>query len=327
MVLERRGGPLVPREGPVPVAGPGQVLIEVSACGVCRTDLHLLDGELPHIHYPRVPGHQVVGRILTRGPGVTHVNEGQRVGLPWLGHTCGTCEYCAAGRENLCDAARFTGYQLDGGYATHCLAHADFVLPLPEGFADLDVAPLLCAGLIGWRCLRQCGDAHRIGLYGFGAAAHVIAQVAHWQGREFYAFTRPGDGAAQALALRLGAAWTGGSRDVPPVALDAAVIFAADGALVPIALAAVRKGGTVVCGGIHMSDIPSFRYERLWGERRLQSVANLTRQDGREFLELAPRVPLHPQVTVYPLERANEALADLRAGRFTGAAVLRMAAA
>jgi propanol-preferring alcohol dehydrogenase len=262
------------------------------------------------------------------------------VGLPWLGHTCGACAYCAGGHENLCDAAQFTGYQLDGGYATHCLGFADFVLPLPDppstglragpstglraGFGDLEIAPLLCAGLIGYRCLRQCGEVRRIGLYGFGAAAHVIAQVARWQGREILAFTRPGDAAAQAFARELGAAWAGGSDQPPPAPLDAAIIFAADGALVPVALAAVRKGGTVVCGGIHMSDIPSFPYARLWGERRVQSVANLTRQDGREFLEIAPRVPVRTHVTHYPLERANEALADLRAGRFTGAAVLRV---
>jgi propanol-preferring alcohol dehydrogenase len=332
MVLERRGGPLALRERAPPLPAAGQLRVEVAACGVCRTDLHLLDGELPGIDYPRVPGHQVVGRVAQLGPGVTAFAIGQRVGLFWLGQTCGTCEFCASGRENLCDAARFTGYQLDGGYATDCLANAAFALPLPEGpstglragFGDLEVAPLLCAGLIGYRCLRQCGEAHRLGLYGFGAAAHVIAQVARWQGREVYAFTRPGDAAAQAFARELGASWAGGSDQPPPRPLDAAIIFAADGALVPAALAVVRKGGTVVCGGIHMSDIPAFPYARLWGERRVQSVANLTREDARQFLEIAPRVPVRTRVTVYPLARANEALADLRAGRFTGAAVLHV---
>lgn len=325
MVLERQGGPLVLQRRVVPAPGPGEVLIELAACGVCRTDLHLLDGELPGMTYPRVPGHQGVGRVAATGPGVTQIKEGHRVGLPWLGGTCGHCDYCASGRENLCDAAQFTGYRRDGGYATHCLARADFVLPLPDAFGDLEAAPLLCAGLIGWRCLRQCGDdALRIGLYGFGAAAHVVAQVARWQRREVLAFTRPGDGAAQAFARELGAAWAGGSDESPPRALDAAIIFAADGALVPAALAAVRKGGVVVCGGIHMSDIPAFPYARLWGERRLQSVANLTRQDGRDFLAIAPRVPVRTRVTAYRLEDANAALADLRAGRLTGAAVLRI---
>lgn len=322
MVLEQAGGPLQRRALPLPVPAANQVLIEVAACGVCRTDLHLLDGELPDIRYPRIPGHQVVGRVLTSGRAVQGLVAGSRVGLPWLGHTCGHCGYCLEGRENLCDAALFTGYQLDGGYATHCLAEADYVFPLPEGYGDLEVAPLLCAGLIGYRALRLCGEPKRLGLYGFGAAAHVIAQLARWQGREVYAYTRPGDVAAQGFARELGAVWAGGSDERAPVALDAAIIFAADGALVPIALQAVRKGGRVVCGGIHMSEIPAFPYAWLWGERQLLSVANLTRDDAREFLALAPQVPVRTQVQVYPLEAANQALADLRAGRLLGAAVL-----
>jgi propanol-preferring alcohol dehydrogenase len=322
MVLERPGGHLEMRQRAVPEPGPGQVLIGVSACGVCRTDLHLLDAELPGIRYPIVPGHQVVGRVLARGAGVEQPAIGQRIGLPWLGHTCGQCPHCQDGEENLCDSAGFTGYQFDGGYSTHCLAEAAYVLELPEGQDDLAFAPLLCAGLIGYRALKFCGKAKRVGLYGFGAAAHIIAQVAIWQGREIYAFTRRADDAAQALALRLGAYWAGASDQAPPRPLDAAIIFAAAGELVPLALAAVRKGGSVICGGIHMSDIPSFPYERLWGERTLRSVANLTRQDAREFLALAPLVPVRTEVHRYPLRQANEALADLRAGRIQGAAVL-----
>lgn len=323
MVLEQPHGPLLLRGRPIPVARAGEVVIEVSACGVCRTDLHLLDAELPDIHYPIVPGHQVVGRVLFAGAQVA-LQPGQRVGLPWLGSTCGHCAYCDSGQENLCDAARFTGYQINGGYATHCLADARFVFPLPEDFADLEAAPLLCAGLIGYRSLRLCGDARCIGLYGFGAAAHLIAQLAVWEGRTVMAFTRPGDLRTQDFARSLGAAWAGASDQAPPQPLDAAIIFASAGELVPAALRAVRKGGTVVCGGIHMSDIPSFAYSILWGERCLRSVANLTRRDAQEFLELAPRVPLRSQVSVYPLEQANEALADLRAGRLQGAAVLRI---
>lgn len=322
MVLEQPGGPLVARPRRFRGPEPEEVLIEVSACGVCRTDLHLLDSELPDISYPIVPGHQVVGRVLARGSAVRDLKPGQRVGLPWLGHTCGTCADCARGEENLCDRARFTGYQLDGGYATHCLASADYALALPEGEDDLAFAPLLCAGLIGYRALKFCGEARHLGFYGFGAAAHVIAQLAGWQGRSVYAFTRPGDDAAQALALRLGASWAGSSDQPPPRPLDAAIIFAAAGELVPRALAAVRKGGRVVCGGIHMSDIPSFPYSLLWGERSIRSVANLTRLDAREFLALAPQVPIHTQVSTYPLEQANEALQDLRTGRIHGAAVL-----
>jgi len=325
MVLEQPRGPLVLRERALPAPQPQQVLIEVAACGVCRTDLHLLDAELSDIRYPIVPGHQIVGRVLAAGNGVTGMHPGQRVGVPWLGSTCGHCAYCGAGQENLCDEARFTGYQIDGGYATHCVADARFVFPLPEGYGDLEVAPLLCAGLIGYRSLRLCGEARRIGFYGFGAAAHVIAQVARWQGRSVHAFTRPGDTQAQSFALSLGAEWAGGSDQPPPQPLDAAIIFAAAGELVPLALKAVRKGGSVVCGGIHMSDIPSFPYSILWGERCIRSVANLTRRDAQEFLELAPKVPVRTQINVYPLQQANQALADLRAGRLSGAAVLTIA--
>ncbi len=324
MVLEHAGGALELRERTLSEPASGQVRIAVSACGVCRTDLHLLDGELPDIRYPIVPGHQIVGRIDALGEGVGPLRIGQRVGVPWLGHTCGHCDYCDHGQENLCDSAQFTGYQIDGGYATHCLAEASYVFALPDGYDDLAVAPLLCAGLIGYRSLRLCGEARRIGFYGFGAAAHVIAQVATWQGREVYAFTRAGDNGAQALARELGAVWTGASSEAPPQTLDAAIIFASAGELVPAALRAVRKGGAVVCGGIHMTDIPAFPYSILWGERRLQSVANLTRRDAVEFLELAPRVPVRTHTTIYPLEGANQALADLRSGKLTGAAVLRI---
>ncbi len=323
MVLEEPGGALIERRRDLPTPGPQEVLLRVCACGVCRTDLHLLDGELPQIPYPIVPGHQVVGRVIARGEGAA-LAIGARVGLPWLGWTCGACFFCTRAQENLCDRARFTGYQRDGGYATHCLADARYCLALPEGEDDLQIAPLLCAGLIGYRCLRLCGEARKLGLYGFGAAAHIVAQVARWQGRAVYAFTRSGDRASQAFALQLGATWAGGSDQAPPQALDAAIVFAADGALVPAALKAVRKGGAVICGGIHMSPIPSFSYELLWGERRVQSVANLTREDAREFLAIAPRVPVRTQVTVFPLARANEALAALRAGAFEGAAVLQV---
>ncbi len=322
MILERPGTGLVLRERPVPAAGAGEVLIAVSACGICRTDLHVLDAEIPDIRYPIVPGHQIVGRILAVGPGVADLSQGQRVGVPWLGATCGRCAFCSSGQENLCDAARFTGCQIDGGYATHCVADARYVFALPEGYGDLEVAPLLCAGLIGYRSLRMCGEAERIGLYGFGAAAHIVTQVALWQGREVFAFTRRGDALAQSFALRQGAIWAGDSDRVPPQPLDAAIIFAAAGELVPAALRAVRKGGTVVCGGIHMSDIPGFPYASLWGERSIRSVANLTRRDALEFLALAPKVPVRAQITAYPLEMANRALADLRGGKLSGAAVL-----
>ena len=313
MVFEGVGQPLRLIERPVPEPGPGQLLLRVLACGICRTDLHLLDGEVIVRDPPRVLGHQIVGEVQ---PG------GRRVGVPWLGWTCGECRYCRAGRENLCERARFTGCDIDGGFAEYALADERFCFKIPDGYPDVQAAPLLCAGLIGYRSLRMCGDARRLGFYGFGAAAHILVQVARSQDREVLAFTRPGDTAAQAFALELGAVWAGPSDEAPPEPLDAAIIFAPDGALVPAALRAVRPGGTVVCGGIHMSDIPSFPYDILWGERTVRSVANLTRSDGREFLELAPRVPVHTTVTQYPLEDANRALADLRAGRFRGAAVI-----
>ena len=311
MLFDRVGAPLRAAEIPVPDPAPGQLLLKVKACGVCRTDLHLLDGEVTIEHPPRVLGHQIVA-----------TTDGSRVGVPWLGWTCGVCRFCRAGRENLCERARFTGRDIDGGMAEWAVADARFCFEIPEGYPDEQAAPLLCAGLIGWRALRMCGDARRLGLYGFGAAAHIIAQVARWQGREVYAITRRGDKKTQSFAKDLGAVWAGVSEDHLPEELDAAIVFAPDGALVPDALRALAPGGTVVCGGIHMSDIPSFPYELLWHERTLRSVANLTRVDGEEFLALAPRVPVRTQVTTYPLAEANEALADLRAGRFRGAAVL-----
>jgi propanol-preferring alcohol dehydrogenase len=322
MVLPSPGWPLELVDRPDPAPGPGEILVQVEACGVCRTDLHIVDGELPDTHLPIVPGHEIVGRVHELGPGVPSHRVGQRVGIPWLGHTCGTCPYCTTHRENLCDRPVFTGHGRDGGFATHVVADAAYAFAL-DGFDDaVAAAPLLCAGLIGWRSLKLAGEGSRIGLYGFGAAAHIVAQVCRWQGREVYAFTRPGDGAAQAHALSLGARWAGDSSQMPPEPLDAAILFAPVGALVPLALAAVRKGGRVVCGGIHMSDIPSFAYRLLWEERQVLSVANLTRQDAVEFLAIAPRAGVRTTTTVYPLERANEALADLRAGKFQGAAVI-----
>jgi len=309
---------------PPPEPGPGQVLVAVKTCGVCRTDLHVLDGELPHPKLPLVLGHEIVGTVERVGAGVDRFTGGQRVGVPWLGWTCGECRYCRAGRENLCDGARFTGYLIDGGYAEYTVADARFCFPIPDGYDDLGAAPLLCAGLIGYRALVAAGDAERLGLYGFGAAAHIVAQVARHQGRRVFAFTRPGDDQAQQFARRLGAAWAGASDAQAPEPLDAAIIFAPVGALVPAALRAVAKGGTVVCAGIHMTDIPSLPYERLWEERVLRSVANLTRRDGAEFLALAPRVPVRTEVEAYPLERANEALEKLRAGTVRGAAVLQV---
>jgi alcohol dehydrogenase, propanol-preferring len=322
MLLDRVGVPLRATELPVPEPGPGQVRVRVRACAVCRTDLHVLDGELPRPKLPLVPGHEIAGVVDALGPGATRYRVGERVGVPWLGWTCGECAHCRAGRENLCAAARFTGYTLDGGYADHCVADERFCFALPAAFGDVAAAPLLCAGLIGYRSLVKTGDAERIGIYGFGAAAHLVAQVAIAQGREVYAFTRPGDTAAQDFARDIGATWAGGSDEPAPVELDAALIFAPVGALVPLALQAVAPGGTVVCGGIHMSDIPAFPYEWLWQERSVVSVANLTRRDGEEFLRLAATVPVRTETETFPLAAANEALARLRAGRLRGAAVL-----
>ena len=322
MVLERPQTPLVLRELQRPEPGPGQVLVEVAACGVCRTDLHVVDGELTEPALPLVPGHEVVGRIAALGPEVERFREGERVGVPWLGWTCGRCDYCLGGRENLCPAARFTGYTLDGGYGQYLLADARYCFPVQGRYTDTDAAPLLCAGLIGYRSLVMAGEARRLGLYGFGAAAHIVAQVARHQGREVYAFVRPGDDAAQAFARELGAVWAGASDAAPPEELDAAILYAPVGALVPAALAAVRPGGRVVCAGIHMSDIPSFPYELLWRERQVISVANLTRRDGEDFLALAPQVPVRTTVERFALSEANDALERLRDGRLTGAAVL-----
>ena len=322
MVLHRPGTPLRPVEMPDPVPGPGQIAVDVAACGVCRTDLHVVDGDLTEPRLPIVPGHEIVGRVRALGDGVDAFRVGERVGIPWLGATCGACRYCRGGQENLCDTPGFTGYQIDGGYAEATCADARYCFKLPEEGGDADLAPLLCAGLIGHRALRMAGDARRLGIYGFGAAAHIVAQVARYEGREVFAFTRPGDTAAQAFARRMGAAWAGGSDEAPSVPLDAAVLFAPVGALVPAALRAVRKGGIVVCGGIHMSDIPSFPYDILWGEREIRSVANLTREDARAFLALAPKVPVVTEVETYPLAEANAALSALRGGRLSGAAVL-----
>jgi propanol-preferring alcohol dehydrogenase len=322
MVLERPGRPLALRCLPVPEPGPGQLRLRVAACAVCRTDLHVVDGELPDAKPEVIPGHEIVGRVEALGPGVAGFREGDRVGVPWLGFTCGTCRFCREGRENLCEAARFTGYQLDGGYAEHVVADARFCFPIPDAYSDVEAAPLLCAGLIGHRALRMAGDARRLGIYGFGAAAHIVAQVARHEGRHVFAFTRRGDAAAQHFARGLGAAWAGGSDETPPEPLDAAIIFAPVGALVPAALRAVDRGGVVVCAGIHMSEIPAFPYAILWQERVVRSVANLTRRDGAEFLALAPSVPVRTEVEALPLDQANEALTRLREGRVTGALVL-----
>lgn len=322
MVLEAPGRLLISREVPLPQPGPGEVLVRVAACAVCRTDLHVVDGELPDPKLPLIPGHEIVGRVEKAGEDVTRFQPGERVGIPWLGWTCGQCAFCLSNRENLCDRARFTGYTIDGGYADYTVAHASYCFPLPESFSDTAAAPLLCAGLIGYRSLRKTCDARRLGLYGFGAAAHIVAQVARFQGRQVFAFTRPGDVTAQEFAHRLGAVWAGGSDESPPEKLDAAIIFAPAGPLVPYALRALEKGGTVVCGGIHMSDIPSFPYHELWQERTLCSVANLTRRDAEEFFAIAPRVPVHTEVETFPLGEANLALDRLRSGRLTGAAVL-----
>ena len=322
MVLKQIGAPLEWTELAERQPGPSQIRVKIGACGVCRTDLHVVDGELVHPQVPIIPGHGIVGRIDAVGAGVDHLQIGQRVGVPWLGHTCGVCPYCAMLRENLCDRPLFTGYTRDGGFATATVADARFAFPLGEAGTDESVAPLLCAGLIGWRSLKIAGDGKSLGLYGFGASAHILAQVAKWQGRSVFAFTRPGDEATQAFARSLGAAWAGGSDEIPPQPIDAAIIFATVGDLVPLALKAVRKGGRVVCAGIHMSDIPSFPYRLLWEERQLLSVANLTRQDGLDFLGATPQIGIVTKTTRYPLRQANEALADLRASRFEGAAVL-----
>jgi len=335
MVLETARTPLRMRELPTPVPAAREILLEVAACGVCRTDLHVVDGELPNPKLPLIPGHEIVGRVAALGADVAGFAVGERIGVPWLGYTCGVCPYCRAGRENLCDRPLFTGYTRDGGYATHTLADARFCFPLPERRDDAEIAPFLCAGLIGWRSYRMAGAQWKgqgagsegeslkaLGLYGFGAAAHILAQVATWQRRRVYAFTRGGNTAAQAFARSLGAVWAGGSDEMPPERLDAAIIFAPVGALVPLALKAVKKGGRVVCGGIHMSDIPSFPYSLLWEERHVVSVANLTRADAREFLDIVPRAGVKTEVTRYPLDAANDALSDLREGRLQGAAVL-----
>ena len=322
MVLTVPRRPLVEEQRVMPKPAQAEILVNVEACAVCRTDLHVVDGELPNPRLPLIPGHEIVGRVTALGAEVTEFELGQRVGIPWLGHTCGCCAYCRSGDENLCDQPSFTGYTRDGGFATHVVADARFAFAL-DGFADpVAAAPLMCAGLIGWRCLKKAGTGRRIGLYGFGAAAHILAQVCSWQGREVYAFTSPGDSAAQTHARSLGVRWAGGSDLAPPDPLDAAIIFAPVGSLVPRALAAVRKGGRVVCGGIHMSDIPAFPYRLLWEEREIMSVANLARGDAIEFLAIAPKADVRTTTVAYPLVRANEALADLRDGRIQGAAVL-----
>jgi propanol-preferring alcohol dehydrogenase len=322
MLFEKAGEPLRKTELAVAMPGPNQILIHVRACAVCRTDLHVIDGELGHPKLPLIPGHEIVGTVEQLGAGATRFKIGDRVGVPWLGWICGHCEFCLNGKENLCDQAKFTGYTLDGGYADFTVADQRFCFPIPDSYSDPEAAPLLCAGLIGYRSLVKAGNSKRLGIYGFGAAAHIVAQVAKYQRREIYAFTRPRDQQAQEFALSLGAVWTGGSNEIPPVKLDAAIIFAPAGELVPQALKAVGKGGTVVCGGIHMSDIPSFPYSILWEERSVCSVANLTRRDGEEFMALAPKVPVRTEIETFPLEEANEALNRLRAGKIRGAAVL-----
>nr|WP_188071217.1 zinc-dependent alcohol dehydrogenase family protein [Sphingobium jiangsuense] len=321
MQIDAPGRPLRRVQREVPRPGPGELLVRVVACGVCRTDLHVLDGEVAAT-YPIIPGHEIVGHVIEAGAGTEGFAPGQRVGIPWLGHTCGACSYCRAGQENLCDHPRFTGATRDGGYATHVIADTRYCFALPDGFSDVEAAPLLCAGLIGWRALRLAGEGRRLGLYGFGAAAHILAQVALWQGREVYAFTREGDGEAQAFARSLGCVWAGASSERPPEPLDAALIFAPVGALVPLALKALRKGGRCVCAGIHMSDIPAFPYADLWEERHILSVANLTREDGVSFLEIAQQAGIRTVTEAFPLEEANAALERLRSGALTGAAVL-----
>ena len=322
MVLEGVGQPLVARKLPIPSAAAGELLIKVQACGICRTDLHVVGGELSDPCLPLIPGHQVVGEVESVGRGVSNFHPGDLVGVPWLGGTCGECIYCLSGRENLCDHPVFTGYQRNGGFAEYCTANAGFCVTIPDGYSATQAAPLLCAGLIGYRSLRMAGDGKRLGVYGFGSAAHIVTQVARWEGREIYAFTREGDVDGQRFATEMGACWAGAALGRPPVELDAAIIFAPAGELVPAALRAIRKGGVVVCGGIHMSPIPGFPYDLLWGERSIISVANLTRRDGEEFLELAPQIPVITAIEVFPLEHANQALAALREGRIRGAGVL-----
>jgi propanol-preferring alcohol dehydrogenase len=325
MLLHKQREPLKLGDVAVPSPNAAQLLLKVSVCGLCRTDLHVVDGDLTEPRLPLIPGHQIVGRIEKIGAEVTGFSEGDRVGVPWLGGSCNKCAYCLRGDENLCDFAKYTGYQINGGFAEYCVADYRFCFPIPLDYPDLQAAPLLCAGLIGYRSLRMTGDARRLGFYGFGAAAHILIQVARYQGKEVFAFTRNGDTRGQDFARSLGAVWAGASEDRPPAELDAAIIFAPVGNLVPTALRAVRKGGIVVCAGIHMSDIPSFPYSIIWGERSVKSVANLTRRDGEEFMKLAPLVPVKTEVQPYPLEKVNEALADLRAGRFDGAAVIVVA--
>ena len=322
MLFEKTSAPLRALNLPTPVPGPNQLLMRVHACAVCRTDLHVVDGELTQPKLPLIPGHEIVGAVADLGDGVNRFKVGDRVGVPWLGWTCGECAYCKSGKENLCDHAKFTGYTLDGGYAEYAVADQRFCFPIPKSYSDAEAAPLLCAGLIGYRSLVKAGNGKRLGIYGFGAAAHIVAQVASYQQREIYAFTRPGGDEAKKFAMNLGAVWAGGSNELPPEKIDAAIIFAPAGELVPQALKAVRKGGTVVCGGIHMSDIPAFPYSILWEERSICSVANLTRRDGEEFMALAPKVPVRTEVETFPLEEANEALHRLRAGKIQGAAVL-----
>jgi len=325
MILQTPGRPLVCSEVPVPAPGPNQVLIKIHACGVCRTDLHVADGELTEPKLPLIPGHEIVGSVVRKGTEANHLQLGQKIGVPWVGSTCGECRYCRSGRENLCDRPKFTGYTVDGGYADYTVADTRYCFPLPEGYSDAAAAPLLCAGLIGYRSYRMAGEtAERIGIYGFGGAAHIVAQIAIHQGKKVFAFTRPGDAGARRFALQLGAVWAGDSNETPPEPLDAAIIFAPVGSLVPAALRATVKGGIVVCGGIHMSDIPSFPYHILWEERAVRSVANLTRKDGEELLAIAPRVPVKTEVEIFPLKEANEALNRLREGRIQGAAVLVM---
>ncbi|MDU0460044.1 MAG: zinc-dependent alcohol dehydrogenase family protein [Geobacteraceae bacterium] len=322
MVLEKAGEPLRQKETPIPSAGNGELLLKIQACGICRTDLHVVDGELTEPQLPLIPGHQIVGLVETVGKDVSGFKPGDLVGVPWLGGTCGVCEYCRSGQENLCDKALFTGYQRNGGFAEYCTANAGFCFKIPDSYPAVQAAPLLCAGLIGYRSLRMTGTGKRIGIYGFGAAAHIVTQTALWEGREIYAFTRDGDAAGQLFAMEMGACWAGSALHQPPVELDAAIIFAPAGELVPAALKVIRKGGIVVCGGIHMSRIPGFPYELLWGERSIVSVANLTRRDGEEFLALAPRIPIRTETEVFQLTQANEALDALRSGRIRGAGVL-----